>query len=236
VRLPLFLTRMPVRPLLTAAVCLLTLSGCASSTQPLQSVNTTAPDSLRAENARLQDQNRALRDSLEFQNDLESGQYYRDLRALEDRLNQLTYEVSLLRDGGFTVTVLSTDSLFESGGATLSAAGTDRLRALARQLQSTYPNRTVRVEGHADDRALSDAMQEQFPTNWELSSARATAVVRQLLELTDLDRTQFVAVGYGATRPRASNDTARGRFRNRRVRVAVLPQPRDYSRPFQTTW
>ncbi len=227
---------MPLRPLLTAAVCLAVLSGCTSSSPPLRSVSTAAPDSLRAENARLRDQNRALRDSLEFQNDLESGQYYRDLRTLEDRLNRLTYEVRLLRDGGLTVTVLSTDSLFESGGATLSADGTDRLRALARQLQSTYPDRTVRVEGHADDRALSDAMQEHFPSNWELSSARATAVVRQLLELTDLDRSQFVAAGYGAAHPRASNDTARGRHRNRRVRVAVLPLPRNYSRPFQTTW
>lgn len=227
---------MPLRPLLTAAVCLALLSGCTSSSQPLRPVSTAAPDSLRAENARLRDQNRALRDSLEFHQDLESGQYYRDLRALEDRLNRLSYEVRLLRDGGLTVTTLSTDSLFEPGGATLSTAGTDRLEALARQLQSTYPDRTVRVEGHADDRALSDAMQEQFPSNWELSSARATAVVRRLIDLTDLDRSQFVAVGYGAARPRASNDTAMGRRRNRRVRVAVLPLPRDYSRPFQTTW
>jgi chemotaxis protein MotB len=92
------------------------------------------------------------------------------------------------------------------------------------------------VEGHSDDTPLSDELQEQYPTNWELASARATAVVRHLIANSDLDPTQFLTVSYGATDPVASNQTARGRRRNRRVRIAVLPPPRDYSRPFETSW
>ncbi len=211
------------------------LAGCTTVQEPVGR-KARSPDSLRAENARLRDQNRALRDSLQLRRNVETGQYYRDLRTLQDQLNRLTYEVRLLRDGGMTVTIFSADSLFHSASDSLSESGGERLRALARQLQSTYPNRIVRVEGHTDDTPLGDSLQERFPSNWELSAARATAVVRQLIDLTKIDRSQFVAVGYGATRPRAANDTARGRQRNRRVRVTVLPLPKDYSRPFETTW
>jgi chemotaxis protein MotB len=211
------------------------LAGCTTARDPVGR-KARSPDSLRAENARLQDENRALRDSLQLRRDIETGQYYRDLRTLQDQLNRLTYEVRLLRDGGMTVSILPVDDLFVSASDSLTEGGTERLRALARQLQSTYPNRIVRIEGHTDDTPLGESLQERFPSNWELSTARATAVVRRLIDLTDLDRSQFAAVGYGATRPRASNDTARGRKRNRRVRVAVLPLPKDYSRPFETTW
>lgn len=222
---------LPLGPLLLLGL----LAGCAT-TEGSIGRRARSPDSLRAENARLQDQARALRDSLQRRRDLDTGQYYRELRTLQDHLNRLTYEVRLLRDGGMTVTILPVDSLFESGSAALRADGPDRLERLAHQLQTTYPDRTVRVEGHTDDVALGDSLQTRFPSNWELSTARATAVVRRLIDLTDLDRSQFVAVGYGATRPRASNDTATGRRRNRRVRVTVLPLPKDYARPFETTW
>lgn len=193
-------------------------------------------DSLQHERTALQDRLRALQDSLQFLKNIESGQYYRERRTLQDRLNRLTYEVQTLRDGGQTVAVLSADSLFEPATATLTPSGQEHLRAVVTQLQTTYPDRTIRVEGHADNVPLSEQLQEQFPSNWELSGARASAVVRHLIDQTDLDRTQFVAVAYGATRPLASNETADGRRRNRRVRVAVLPPPQDYARPFETVW
>ncbi|PSQ66513.1 MAG: hypothetical protein BRD32_02500 [Bacteroidetes bacterium QH_2_64_74] len=128
------------------------------------------------------------------------------------------------------------DSLAKPGTATLTAAGEKRLRAVTAHLQAAYPRRTVWVEGHADDTPLSEDLQKQFASNWELSAARATAVVRHLIENSDVDPAQFVAVSYGATDPVASNETVRGRRRNRRVRIAVLPPPRDYSRPFETSW
>lgn len=209
--------------------------GCS---KPHTSIGRTdrSPDTLRAENARLRAQNRALRDSLQFRRDIGSGQYSRKMRTLEDHLARLTYELRLLRQGGITVRVLSTDSLFEPASTTLRPEGEDSLRALAQQLERTYPNRQVRVEGHTDDRPLSDSLQEQFATNWELSTGRATTVVRMLLEMTSLAPRQFAAVGYGSSRPRASNETPAGRRRNRRVRVGVLPVPREYTQPYQTRW
>jgi chemotaxis protein MotB len=194
------------------------------------------PDSLRAENAQLRQANATLRDSLQFYDDIASGQYYRERRALQDQVNRLVYDVQQFQQGGLTVSSLPSDSLFATVADSLSPAGTRRLQRVAAQLQQTYPNRKIRIEGHADSAALSANLRERYPSNWELSAARAATVVRKLVALTSLDRSQFVAVGYGSTDPVASNETARGRAQNRRVRIAVLPLPGSYSRPFETTW
>ena len=220
--------------LLGFVLTLVVSAGCASV--QLGNSPPSHLDSLRAENDALRAQLREVEDSLERRSDVQTGQYYRDLRVLNDQLNRLIYEVRTLRDGGQTVLVLSADALFELGTATLTSEGAKRLQAVIDHLQSTYPTRTIRVEGHTSNTPLSDELQKRFASNWELSAARATTVVRHLIENSDLAPAQFVAVGYGATDPVASNETAQGRRRNRRVRIAVLPSPRDYSRPFETAW
>ena len=211
------------------------LVGCATTQLPGTSPSSRL-DSLRAENAALHSRLRRVEDSLQFRDDVATGQYYRDLRVLKDQLNRRTYEVQMHRQGGRTVRVLPADSLFESGTATLTAAGKKRLRATIGHLEMAYAARSVRVEGHADDTPLSEGLQERFASNWELSAARATAVVRYLIARSALAPSQFAALAYGATDPVASNATAQGRRRNRRVRIAVLPAPQDYSRPVETSW
>lgn len=210
------------------------LVGCSTSERSRKT--TGALDSLRTENIRLRDQNRSLRDSIQFYADIKSGQYHRDIRSLEDRLARLTYEVELLRDGGRTVSVLPTDSLFATTIDSLSAQGTTRLKRLAHQLKTTYPNRTIWVEGHTDNRPVPAPLAGRVPSNWALSSTRAAVVVRRLVDLTGLDPSQFVAVGYGPSHPRTSNNTPGGRRRNRRVRVAVFPRPKTYSRSLDRSW
>jgi chemotaxis protein MotB len=98
------------------AILLVLPLGCSTAPQTTGAPDALSLDSLRAQNARLRAQNEDLRDSLQFREDLDTGQYYRDLRTLQDRLARLTYEVRLLRDGGLTVTVLSADSIFTSAG------------------------------------------------------------------------------------------------------------------------
>jgi chemotaxis protein MotB len=209
-------------------------SGCASLV-PTPSEPTLA-DSLRAENAALRAQNEQLRDSLAFADDVRSGRYYRTVRTLNDQVTRLSYELVQRRDGGQTVAVHQTRDLFEPASARLTERGRQRLGAVAAQLRTTYPERAIRVEGHTDDVPVGPDLAERYPSNWELSGARATAVVRTLVEMTTLAADQFVAVAYGSTRPIATNDTERGRRRNRRVRIAVLPVPRDVIRPFETSW
>jgi len=219
---------------LLIALVLPPLGGCAPGAR------TTAPspavDSLRAAVATLRARAHRLQDSLDLYDDVKSGQYARDRRVLRDRLTRLAFDVRVLRGGGHTLRVLPVDGLFRPATATLTEAGRKRLRAVIAHLSSAYPHRTVRVEGHASDTPLSTEMQKRFASNWELSAARATAVVRHLAAASALAPRQFVAVAHGATDPVASNDTARGRRRNRRVRIAVLPPPPPSSRPFETAW
>lgn len=211
------------------------LVGCAAQ-QELIATQQRAIDSLRTEQAVLQDRVAALSDSLQFYDDIESGAYYRQLRTLRDRLTRLTYEVSLLRDRGITVATLQADALFEPASATLRAHGVDRLAEVAQHLRDAYPERQIRVEGHADNVPLGPSLQAKYPSNWELSSARAAAVARHLIDEHGTSPDRLAILGFGATEPVADNDTAAGRWLNRRVRIAVLPAPSRADRPAELSW
>jgi chemotaxis protein MotB len=109
--------------------------------------------------------------------------------------------------------------LFESGSADLKAQAATVLESLIEILQR-HPGWIV-VEGHTDDRPIATA---RYPSNWELSAARASMVARYLImHSIAADRVQ--AVGYADTRPRSANDSAEGRARNRRVTLVMYPHP-----------
>lgn len=109
--------------------------------------------------------------------------------------------------------------LFASGEAELTEAGREVLRTLLPTLER-LPGQ-ISVEGHTDSRPIATA---RFPSNWELSSSRATAVLRYLHE-EGIDVERLRAIGYASTRPLADNATERGRAQNRRVELVV--QTRD---------
>ncbi|MBH8579876.1 OmpA family protein [Bisbaumannia pacifica] len=105
--------------------------------------------------------------------------------------------------------------LFDSATAELSEAGRELIARLVAIIQR-YEG-TVSVEGHSDDRPI---FTDRFPSNWELSSSRAIAILRQLEE-AGVAASRLRAIGYGATRPLADNASAEGRAANRRVEVIV---------------
>ncbi|GGY06479.1 hypothetical protein GCM10007160_37540 [Litchfieldella qijiaojingensis] len=105
--------------------------------------------------------------------------------------------------------------LFESGTAELIGSGRDVIDSLLNIIQR-YEGE-VSVEGHTDSQPINT---DRFPSNWELSSARATAVLRHL-QVAGIDGTRLKAVGFGDMRPIADNDSAEGRAKNRRVEVIV---------------
>lgn len=111
---------------------------------------------------------------------------------------------------------IQTDILFPSASATLSQEAMRVLEQLAGALQG-FPN-ALRVEGHTDDRPISTAA---FPSNWELSAARAASVVH-LFNRRGIAPSRLAIVGLGEHQPRASNATAEGRNANRRVVVVIL--------------
>ena len=80
----------------------------------------------------------------------------------------------------------------------------------------------IRIAGHTDDLPVYTA---EYRSNWELSCARATAIMRYLVEKHGLDPQRFVAVGYGPYHPLAANDTPQGRAMNRRVEIEITQEP-----------
>ena len=133
---------------------------------------------------------------------------------LSDYVDQELVEVSFSED---RVQVNMKDKmLFGSGSAQLSSAAVKALRDISRVL-ATVPN-SVMVEGNTDNRPIST---REFPSNWELSAARAASVVH-LLTRFDIDPSRLSAIGYGEHRPVAGNDSDEGRAKNRRVTLVIL--------------
>lgn len=113
--------------------------------------------------------------------------------------------------------------LFDSGEASLTERGAGVLTRLGAVLVGVE-GRTIQVSGHTDDSPPSQRLAATFPTNWELSVARAVNVVRFLQEKANVPARRLVAAGYGDTHPVASNATPKGRARNRRIEILLIPE------------
>ncbi|QKS72078.1 flagellar motor protein MotB [Paenalkalicoccus suaedae] len=133
--------------------------------------------------------------------------------------NELTEEITASRDDRGVVLVLQEQTLFESASAVLIEEAEPFLEKVG-TLLSSMPN-LVKVEGHTDSRPINTA---QFPSNWELSGARASSVIRYVVDDFALDPRRFIAVGYGDTRPVVPNTTEDNLQQNRRV-VIVISDP-----------
>lgn len=120
---------------------------------------------------------------------------------------------------------INSEILFSSGGADLGLEGLGVLRKLVTVLNST-PHQIV-IEGHTDSVPIRSY---RYPSNWELSGARAGSVVRYL-EANGVSSQRLSAVGYADTRPLGDNGTADGRANNRRVELILLTAPQDQAQP-----
>lgn len=122
-------------------------------------------------------------------------------------------------EGKLTLNILDR-ILFDSGQAVIKPGGQEVLRKIAAVLDQ-FPNRQIQVMGHTDNVPIHTA---QFPSNWELSSARALAAVRFLVEEAGVNPARLAAVAHGEFQPVADNATTEGRAQNRRIAVVVLPE------------
>ncbi len=122
---------------------------------------------------------------------------------------------------------------YESGEATIKSEGYQVLDELIAYLKTTAGDQLIRVEGHADNMEIGPSLKSLYQTNWDLSKARAGGVLRYLTEKGGIDSAKLSSVGYGDTKPVASNATEVGRQKNRRVDI-VLYSPesaREQSEP-----
>jgi chemotaxis protein MotB len=123
---------------------------------------------------------------------------------------------------GLVVRLLTDNVLFDSGDARLKPGAYSLLIAISGLLETEVHRPTV-VEGHTDNVPISGGT---YPSNWELSTARATSVVRFLID-HGARAWRLSAAGYANTKPIASNDSSSGRHRNRRVEIVVLRRGAD---------
>ncbi len=124
-------------------------------------------------------------------------------------------KVEVIRSATAVNLIITDDLLYPAGDTQLSADGRALLDRIAAMLKrSRY---AVSVEGYTDNTPIHTA---RFPSNWELSTARATTVARYLIR-RGVAPARLSAIGYGDTRPRADNTTASGRARNRRVTLVL---------------
>ena len=147
----------------------------------------------------------------------ERNQIYEDVLArFRSLISGGQLNVAIVR--GRMVIQLPQDVLFASGSATLGAEGRSTLTQVGSVL-SELDDRTFQVEGHTDNVPISTS---QFPSNWELSSARALSVVRVLID-AGVNPENLSGAGYGEYQPVASNDDREGRRLNRRIEIVMLP-------------
>jgi chemotaxis protein MotB len=198
---------------------------------------------MTANNGALSDRLRALGENVEglqshvqgLQSDLERTQ--RALAELQERERQAQARLATFRQmierframiasgrlrvrivRGRMVVELPDNILFESGEAELKEAGEAALAEIVEVLK-TIPGREFQVAGHTDNIPISS---RRFPSNWELSTSRAVAVTKFMIE-RGLEGGRLSAAGHAETAPVASNDTPEGRAQNRRIEIILLP-------------
>ena len=137
---------------------------------------------------------------------------------------------SEIADGQVTITELQgkltvnmVDAiLFDSGKADIKPEGRQILQKVA-DVIGQVEDKAIRVEGHTDNVKIGSALTRAFPSNWELSAARAINVARYLQRL-GVDPNLLSAAAYGEYRPVSENDTPEGRAMNRRIEIVLVPQ------------
>ena len=159
---------------------------------------------------------KSLQDIIQSQND---GMTRLKNSITDALLNYQTDELTVnIRDGKVYVTLLE-KLLFKSGSDVVDIKGKEALKSLAKVLKSTS-DITVMIEGHTDNVPIKT---KQFEDNWDLSTARATSILRVLTKDNGFDSNRITASGKGQFHPVRTNDTAVGRASNRRTEIILSP-------------
>ena len=190
---------------------------------------------IQAETAELKRQNSLLEGE---KTALQSKTLNLEVEKEEEALSMRTTYEDLLEDmkseiekGQVTITQLKgklkvnmvDEILFDSGKTTIKAQGVEVLERVGKTL-SGMNDKAISIEGHTDDVPIGAGLRSKYPTNWELSVARAAKVARYLQEKVGVDPGSLSAAGYGEYHPIASNETEEGRAKNRRIEIVLVPK------------
>jgi chemotaxis protein MotB len=175
---------------------------------------------LDAENAKLKAENAGLVKAREEQVEKVSSTYESLLEKMKSEISMGQVTISELK-GKLTVNMVDS-ILFDSGKAEVKRGGLEILGKVVSILKDVS-DKSIRIEGHTDDVQISRALAQRYPTNWELSAARAINVARYL-QGQGIDPGHLSAVAYGEWKPVATNDTEAGRAKNRRIEIILVPK------------
>lgn len=175
---------------------------------------------LEEENAKLKAENASLVKAREEQVQKVSSTYESLLEKMKSEISQGQVTISELK-GKLTVNMVDS-ILFDSGRAEVKKGGLEILGKVVSILKDVN-DKSIRIEGHTDNVQISRALAQRYPTNWELSAARAINVARYL-QAQGIDPGQLSAVAYGEWKPVATNDTVEGRAKNRRIEIILVPK------------
>jgi chemotaxis protein MotB len=201
------------------------MGGCVSTSkfEKLEADKNQEIAGLQKEKATLQEQNAALQQqqtALQTSSKQSQEQYNALVQKLSKEVKQGQLKVRQYEN------MLSVDVaeqiFFDSGHAALKSSGKEVLKKVGEALKS-YDNKIIRVAGYTDNVPIAKSMQKVYPTNWELSVARATNVVRYLQEV-GVPPEHMIASGRGEFAPIAPNDTPEGRQKNRRIEIMLIDQ------------
>ena len=175
---------------------------------------------LDTENTRLKAENASLVKAKEEQVKKVSTTYESLLEKMKSEISQGQVTISELK-GKLTVNMIDS-ILFDSGKAEVKKGGLEILGKVVSILKDVN-DKSIRIEGHTDNVQISRALASRYPTNWELSAARAINVTRYL-QGQGVDPANLSAVAYGEWKPVAGNDTEEGRAKNRRIEIILVPK------------
>jgi len=196
------------------------LSGCAFIQKAQRA------DELEIENTNLR--NRIAQ--LQKKKDREISELEQAQRELEESLKKEigNYKAKLeMTERGLVITFVS-EIFFDSGKDNVKQTGKATLGKVAEVLNRDVPNSNVAVEGHTDNDPIKYS---GWRSNWELSSARALAVLHYLIGEGKVKPRRLSANGYGEFHPVASNNTAQNKQKNRRVEIVILPSKLSKVKP-----
>lgn len=140
-------------------------------------------------------------------------------RSLESEIGQYKAKLAMT-DRGLVITFLA-EVFFSSGKDVIKEVAKPSLQKVAKVLQENVSGSNIAIEGHTDNQPIKYS---GWKSNWELSSARALAVLHYFIDECNITPARLSANGYGEYRIVASNDTDSGRQQNRRVEIIILPE------------
>jgi chemotaxis protein MotB len=184
-------------------------------------------EELKNRNIELEGDKQMLAESISLLKKTKEAEVRTVSKTYEDLLSEMKSEIAQGQiaitelKGKLTVDVVD-KILFDSGQTEIRPEGLGVLKRVV-EILMTVTDKVIRVEGHTDSIPIGGALAKRYPTNWELSAARALNVTR-FLEKEGIDPTLLSAVAFGEHQPIAENDTPEGRARNRRIAIILLPR------------